>query len=47
MASPSIRQTLEERLLQEMESARVEYNGVSQEFLVFVAENAGLGGHWW
>jgi DNA-binding NarL/FixJ family response regulator len=40
MASPSIRQSLEERLLQEMESARVEYNCVSQEFLLFVAENA-------
>jgi DNA-binding CsgD family transcriptional regulator len=37
MASPIIRQGLEERLLQEMESAREEYNFVSQEFILFIA----------
>ena len=40
MASPIIRQGLEERLLQEMESARGEYNFVSQEFVLFMAGNA-------
>lgn len=41
MASPIIQRGLEERLLQEMESARVGYNFVNQEFILFVAGNSG------
>jgi DNA-binding CsgD family transcriptional regulator len=42
MVSPIMRHEIEERLLQEMEAARMEYNRVSQKFLLFMTENANF-----